>query len=158
MAEVIPPDPIKVPFDGVTGTFDCEDIRHFIWDRTVADNPIELDLTFTDAEIGHASRYACMMFNALPPHILVLHSLRDVTDARLTYSMMLGVVYHIFLAKAVLLSRKDIDYTAGNMQVDFTKRRIEYLTKWAAAFKEEATAGMSNYKLVLNLNDGFCAF
>ncbi len=148
---------IKVPFDGKTGGLDCEDIRHFIWDRTIEDNPMELDLVFSDDEIGHAFRFASMMYNAMPPHVEIIRSPLDVTDQRLVYPFIIATVYHLFLAKAQQLSRQDIDYTAGNMQADFTKRRIEYLTKWAAAFKDESVEALKNYKLVINLNSGFAA-
>lgn len=150
--------PVKVPFDGVTGSLDVEDIRHGLMARTIEDNPLELDLEFSDDEIGWAFRHAAMMFNALPPHVYNITSPRDVTDQRLTYSFMLAVYYHLCLAKAMKLQRTNIDYSAGDMQADFTKRRIEYLTKWSKVFQEQAAQGMQNYKLVVNLNQGFAHF
>ena len=157
MSDIIPSNQKVVPFKGITGSLDTEDIRHFIWDRTVNDNPIELDLVFSDAEIGNAFRYAAFQYNSIPPYISTIRGPGDVTDNRLTYPVMLAVIYHLFLAKASQLSRQDIDYSAGNMSVDFTKRRIEYLTKWAKAFKDESMQGMQAYKLMVNINSGFAA-
>ena len=160
MADIIPatPKPIKVPFDGVTGKLDTEDIRHFIMDRTVEDNPIELDLEFSDEEIGWAFRHAAMAYNGIPPYVGLINGPNDVTDPRLAYPFMIAVIYQLFAAKAAKLARMDIDYSAGDMQVDFTKRRVDYLTKWAQAFKDESTAGLKNYKLVINLESGYAAY
>jgi hypothetical protein len=152
MAEIVP---IKIPFAGKTGALDTEDIRHLIMDRTVEDNPLELDLAFSDEEIGWAFRHAAMMYNAIPPYVNIINGPLDVRDQRLAYPFMVAVIYHLFLAKATKLSRQDIDYTAGNMQADFTKRRIEYLTKWAGLFKEESMEALKNYKVVSNLNDAY---
>ncbi len=160
MADIVPPQvlPIKVPFDGITGSLDTEDIRHFIMDRTVEDNPIELDLEFSDEEIGWAFRHGAMMYNGIPPYVSIINGPKDVTDPRLTYPFMVGVIYQLFLAKAAKLARIDIDYSAGDMQADFTKRRVDYLTKWAQAFKNEAMSGLKNYKLVQNLESGYQAY
>jgi hypothetical protein len=133
-----------------------EDIRHFIWDRTIADNPLDLDLEFSDEEIGWARRFAVKMFNAIPPHVVDITA--DQVPARWEYGFFLGTVYHLFLGKLMKLQRSDLDYSAGNMTVDLNKRRIEYLTKWAQAFKQEATENIKTLKLVTNLNQGFAAF
>jgi len=155
MADPMPQVPVKVPFDGITGTLDVEDVRHFIWDRTVEDNPLELDLAFSDEDIGWAFRHAAMMYNATMPPINLIRGPRDVTDLRLTYPFLIATIYHLFVAKAAQLSRQDIDYSAGNMEADFTKRRIEYLTKWAETFKEKSESGLKEYKLMINVNNGF---
>ena len=157
MSDITPSNQTLVPLKGITGALDVEDMRNFIWDRTIEDNPIELDLSFSDTEIGHAFRFAALQYNSIPPYIGTIRGPGDVTDNRLTYSVLLAVAYHLFLAKAAQLSRQDIDYTAGNMTVDFTKRRIEYLTKWAKAFKDESMQGMQAYKLMVNINSGFAA-
>ncbi len=161
MADIVPApklSPIKVPFDGVTGSLDTEDIRHFVLDRTVEDNPIELDLEFSDEEIGWAFRHTAMMFNSIPPFVYTIEGPKDVVDKNLTYPFMIGVIYHLFVGKSAKLSRSDIDYSAGDMQADFTKRRIDYLSKWASAFKQESMTGLKNYKLVVNLENGYRAY
>lgn len=130
-----------------------EMVRHFIWDRTIMDNPLELDLEFSDQEIGHARNFAAMMFNSIPPFVV------DVTPKsvphRWEYPFLTATVFHLFLAKLMSLQRKDLDYSAGNMTVDINKRRIEYLTKWAQVFKEEAETKIKMIKVTANLESAY---
>jgi len=126
-----------------------DDIRHFIWDRTIADNPLEMDLEFDDTEIGYARKHAIEMFNALPPYVVSLKGNHVPADWQ--YPLKLGIVYHLFLGKLISLQRKDLDYSAGNMTVDINKRRIEYLTKWVPFFKQEAETLIKQQKVIFNL-------
>jgi len=128
-------------------------IRHFIWDRTLEDNPLEMDLAFSDPEIGHARQFCAMMFNAIPP--FTVQTTPDVIPPNWQYSFIIGTVYHLFLAKLMSLQRKDLDYTAGNMTVDINKRRIDYLTKWSQFFKVEAETKIKEQKVLANLNAAY---
>lgn len=148
MALIVPaPNP-----GGETGV-NHEMVRHFIWDRTIEDNPLELDLEFSDQEIGHARKYAVMSFNAIPPFVFILT--QDNVPQRLQYPFMLNIIYHLFIAKMAQLARKDLEYSAGNMSVDINKRRIDYLAKWAQFFKEESTASFKEIKVTLNLESAY---
>lgn len=128
-------------------------IRHFIWDRTLEDNPLEMDLAFSDTEIGHARKFCAMMFNSIPPYTVQISA--DVIPPGWEYSFIIGTVYHLFLAKLMSLQRKDLDYTAGNMTVDINKRRIDYLTKWSQFFKVEAETKIKEQKVIANLNAAY---
>lgn len=128
-------------------------VRHFIWDRTIEDNPLELDLAFSDPEIGYARQFAAMMFNSIPPHTVQIQA--NNVPVNWEYPFMVGTVYHLFLGKLMALQRKDLDYSAGNMTVDINKRRIEYLTKWAQFFKTEAEAKIKEQKVIANLNAAY---
>jgi hypothetical protein len=155
-------DPIKVPIKTAGSSPESEtavvneDIRHFIWDRTIEDNPLELDLEFSDKEIGHARRFAVKMFNSIPPYVETITA--DKIPLRWEYGFMLGTVYHLFLAKLMSLQRKDLDYSAGNMTVDINKKRIDYLSKWVEAFKKEATENIKSLKVSYNLESGYAYF
>lgn len=133
-----------------------DDVRHFLWDRTLEDNPLELDLEFSDTEIGHARRFAAMMFNSIPPLV------RNITAAQIPngweYGFMLGTVYHLLLAKLMVLQRKQIDYSAGNITIDLTKNRVDFLSKWVPLFKEEAMQNIKQLKLVANLESGYACY
>ena len=128
-------------------------VRHFIWDRTLEDNPLELDLEFSDQEIGHARNFAAMMFNSIPP--FVVDVVPQNIPKRWEYPFMIATVYHLFLAKLMSLQRKDLDYSAGNMTVDINKRRIEYLTKWSQFFKSEAESKIKEIKVAANLESAY---
>ena len=130
-----------------------DSVRHFIWDRTLEDNPLELDLEFSDLEIGHARQFAAEMINSMPPFTVQIQP--NQVPINWAYPFRLAVTYHLFLAKVMALQRKDLDYTAGNMTVDINKRRIEYLTKWAKVFKDESTQLIKELKVVANLEAAY---
>lgn len=144
---------VPAPSPGVETANTHEMVRHFIWDRTIEDNPLELDLEFSDQEIGHARQFAAMMFNSIPPFVAQISANNVPTNWE--YPFLLATAYHLLLAKLMLLSRKDIDYSAGNMAVDITKRRIDFLSKWAPAFKTEATENIKLQKVTANLESAY---
>jgi hypothetical protein len=150
-------DPITVPSPspGAETSIVHADIRHFIWDRTIEDNPLELDLEFSDLEIGHARRFAAMMWNSIPPYVRTITAEQVPTSE---YGFLLAIVSHLFLAKLMSLQRKQIDYNAGGMSVDLFGKRIEYLTKWSVALKQEATEIIKTQKLSENLESGYACF
>lgn len=128
-------------------------VRHFVWDRTIEDNPLELDLEFSDQEIGHARKFALMSINAVPPFVFVLQQ-TNIPQA-LQYPFMTLTVYHLFIAKMAQLGRRDMDYSAGGMTVDINKRRIDYLAKWAQFFKAEADTMVKQIKVTINLESAY---
>lgn len=144
---------VPAPSPGAETANTHEMVRHFIWDRTIEDNPLELDLEFSDLEIGHARNFAAMMFNSIPPFVVTVQA--NSVPTNWEYPFLLATAYHLLLAKLMLLSRKDIDYSAGNMAVDITKRRIEFLSKWAPAFKVEATENIKLQKVAANLESAY---
>jgi len=150
-------DPIKVPASaGSETSVVSNDIRHFIWDRTIEDNPLELDLEFSDEEIGNARRFCAMMCKDVPPYVIEINA--SSIPKGFEYAFMIGTVYHLFLAKLMSLQRKDLDYSAGGMTVDINKRRIDYLSKWVVAFKQEAMESIQKRKLSMNLESGYAHY
>lgn len=144
-----------VPGPNTTGEINLstEMVRHFIFDRTIEDNPIEMDLDFSDGEIARAREFAIMMLNAIPPFV---HQLQhDNVPANWRYPFLLAIIYHLFVAKAAQLSRKDIDYSAGNMTVDLNKRRLEFYMKWSQAFKTESESTIKTLKVAANLESAY---
>ena len=130
-----------------------EATRHFIWDRTLEDNPLELDLEFSDPEIGQARQFAAQMINATPPFSVQVMANQVPTNWE--YAFQLATVYHLLLAKLMSLQRKDLDYSAGNMTVDINKRRIEYLDKWVKVFREDAMMRIKELKVTANLESAY---
>jgi hypothetical protein len=133
-----------------------ETVRQFIWDRTLNDNPLDLDLAFSDDEIGSARRMSVMMFNSVPPYVVTIQANELPTNCE--YPILMAIAYHLMLGKVMTLQRKDIDYSAGNMTVDTTKRRIEHHLKWAQLFKAEAEAKIKEFKVAANLESGYASF
>lgn len=149
-------EPATVPETGTGRTLLVEDIRHFIWDRTAEDNPLELDLSFSDPEIGHAWRHTALLYNSLKPRVNTLNG--SVIPSTLEYPFMLGVVGHLFLAKARVLAERNIDYSAGNMSVSIDAKRLEYYMKQGAEWLKEAKAELTAYKEGINILGGFACY
>lgn len=144
----------KLPSFNKRGVIEVEDIRMFLADRTAEDNPLELDLSFSDDEIQYACRFSAMKFNEHPPFVMW------VDPAALPFGncFLNGVAYFLYLGKLQKLQRNDIDYTAGNMTVEINKRRIEHLKEWVGEFKEEFEKTTANIKHTINMEDAYRCF
>ena len=126
-----------------------EDIRHFIWDRDLQDNPLEMDLTFSDEEIRRAMRFCAMSFNDLPPFVYRIEP--DQLPASGIFIH--GVIYHLYVAKLSMLMRHDVDYQGGNMTVKTSQ--IDHLKDLLKLHKEEFEAGAKTLKVNANILQGF---
>lgn len=132
-------------------TISLEDARQFLFDRTASDNPLDLDLSFTEKDLEFAMRHTAMRYNAIPPHVIHVH------PDRLPFgeTMLNGVAYYLYLGKLQQLMRNDVDYSAGNMSIDINKRRIESIQKLLPMFKEAFERQSKEEKVTINLNNGF---
>lgn len=135
-------------------TIDHGDVRAYIFDRTLADNPLELDLQFSDDEIGHAMRFAAMRYNDMPPHVNVV----DPAKLPFASTFLDGVAYFLYLGLLQKLQRNDMDYSAGNAEVDINKRRIEHIKAWVTFFKDEFERQAKEIKVTINIHDAFMAY
>lgn len=130
-----------------------EDIRHFIYDRAPKDNPIDLDLAWSDPEIVDAMRYCAMSYNSIPPYVERVSP--DAFPREQEMIWIHGTIYHLYLSRKAQLIRQDLDYTAGNMTVDRTKRLIEHLDKGIEFYKGQFDELAKQRKLVINLNNAY---
>lgn len=142
---------MSVPLVNLKSKIDTEDVRMFMLDRTVADNTLDMDLTFSDEEIGVATRFAAMGYNETTPYV------HTVSPDSLPYGMCFlnGIAYYLYLGLLQKLMRNDIDYSAGNVTVDLNKRRIEHLMKIMPMFKQEFEQKSTQQKAAININNGY---
>ena len=131
-----------------------EDVRHFILDRDAQDNPLLMDLAFSEDEIDRSIRYACMSFNEIPPYVFDVHPERIPFEACFLH----GILYHLYLAKFSQLSRNDIDHQEGNMTVEVTKRLIANLKDLMQFHKTEFETAAKNRKITANVSAAFANF
>jgi hypothetical protein len=133
---------------------DIQDVRDFIFDRTIDDNPTELDLLFSDEEIQRAMRQAAMKYNETAPYV------ETVDSAYLPYgfTFLNGVAYCLYLSKLQVESRQDVEYQAGNMTIDVFRRKIEHLQNFVKLFKTEFETMAKERKLSININSAFRSF
>ena len=133
-----------------------EDVRHFLFDRTVQDNDLDLDLAFSDDEIARAMGHAAATYNDTQPRI----ARADVSPDRLPNGSLFryGAAYHLYLSKLQQLMRNDFDYQAGNVTVELNKRRIEHLKQLVKSFGDEFKTLAREHKVLINLEQVYRAF
>ena len=124
-----------------------QDVRDFLWDRTMDDNPLELDLRFSDQEIQNAMRFAAMRYNETSPYV------HTVDPTHLPYGMLflVGTAYGLYLMELQKLSGQDVGYTAGSLTVDIYGKRIAHLKEFVKLFKEEFLSMTKERKCSINL-------
>lgn len=122
-------------------------IRHFITDRTAADNDLDLDLRFSDDEISKAFFFAALTFNGEPPYIAKVKPEKLPVEIWMIYC----VCYHAYLAMLQRFEANDIDYSADGVTVDLQKRRIEHLRKNSVLFRDMALEGIRLHKKSINI-------
>ena len=132
-------------------TLHPDDIRHFIWDRSVEDNSIELDLSFSDEEIHNAFRHMALSFNAIEPFVVSISA--DATP----YNMWAihGTIYHLLLSKYHKETRNDLTYEAGGITTDVQKTLIKHLQEQIKVHKEEFYRLAKAEKINININEAF---
>ena len=148
------PSPRQIPAPGHHGQVDVQDVRDFIFDRTLDDNQIALDLVFSDEEITNAMRFAAMRYNETTPYV------DTINPAYVPYGMMFlnGIAYGLYLSKLQSLSRQDLTYQAGNMTIDAIKPQIGHLQNYVKLFKEDFERMVKERKLSINISNCFRAF
>ena len=138
-----------------SGKIDVQDVRHFTFDRPVQDNTLDMDLAFSDEEIGHAMRFAAMTYNDMAPQC---HTV-DPTSLPFGGCFLHGIAYHLYLGKLQQLMRNDIDYSAGNITVDLNQRRIKHIQAvLLPLFKAEFEKLAFDQKVAINISHGYRAF
>jgi hypothetical protein len=144
----------QIPGRDKYGQIDVEDVRQFMFDRTIEDNPLELDLVFDDDEINQAFRFAAMRYNETTPYV------DKVDAAHLPYGMLFlnGIAYGLYLAKLQQLARQDIEYNSGNMTIDAFKRRLDHLQNFVKLFKESFEQMAKDRKISINIENAFRRF
>lgn len=144
-----------VPNPGRYGKIDVEDVRAFLWDRTIEDNSVELDLVFSDEEIKKAMRFAAMKYSETPPFIN-----QPMTPDALPYGMMFlnGIAYFLYLQKLQTETRVDFEYNSGNMSIDLHKRRIAHLQNFVKLFKDDFESMIKDRKVSINVHGFFASY
>ena len=133
---------------------DFEEVRLFIMDRAVEDNAIDLVANyFSDEEILAAMYRAAQAFNEIPPYVYDL----KVTANKLPYKIYLlnGVGYYLYLSKVQKLSKEDLSYNAGGMQVDLIQRRMKHFQSNLAMMKEDFLSGAQAEKVSENYKGAY---
>lgn len=147
---------VELPKKEKRGALDVTDIRQAIMDRSVEDNSLELDLFFSDIDIGSAFRMAALAFNGMKPRITTIDP--NAVGAGTASIMVNGVLWKLYVAKLAQLARNNVEYSAGNTVVDVDKRRIEHLREMWPVFRADFEKEASDYKTALNIASAYRAY
>jgi hypothetical protein len=129
-----------------------EDIRMFIFDRTIEDNDLLLDLNFSEAEIQNAMIRAAREYASIPPYTSIVNPACLPGDTNMFLD---GVVAQLYLSEMSKLMRNDIDYTSGNVTTNIVTKRIGHLKELFKLHQERFLTAAKPWKLTENINQGF---
>jgi len=146
--------PTEIPStDDRGGAITPAKVRMFMADQQVRQNLLDMDLQFTEQEIGNAMESAAMDFNEMDPQVVF------VTASTMPYGMcfLFGIGYYLLLAKLQEWMRSDLAYQAGNMTVSPQSRRIDHFKEMLKLFREEFASRSKAHKLRINIHSAFAA-
>lgn len=129
-------------------------VRFWISDRNPEDNPMLLDLEFTDEEIVQGMEHAAREYNSIPPVSWRVDARHLPDDTNLFYEAVAEIMYRHLLHR---LMRNQYQYQAGNVQVDDVGQKIkglQELIKMVGGWRQTA----QSIKLKNDTRGYFCTF
>lgn len=127
-------------------------IRVYVVDEVPEDNPLTGDLMWSDHDILAAMDATAKAYNRLEPHVEHVHPhmLYDFDDM-----FQNGVAADLYRRTLARLRRRDIDYSAGEVQASVTKSRIKHFEQLQKEHQENFLTAAQARKLNINLNAAF---
>ena len=145
----------KTPQSGEAGITN-DDLRAFVLDQSVENNLLDLDLTWSDAEILDAKKRCAMHYNGIDPAV---DSLRvDPFRMPNEYAFLVGTAYQMYLSKLQQYQRNDLDYTIGGVQSNLFSKRIAHFKEMLQLMREEFEIKANALKVSQNLNNAWTVF
>jgi hypothetical protein len=124
------------------------DIRHFIMDRKVEDNALENDLQFSDEEILQAMDRCRIHYNSLAPISIAISETQPLPSTN--FSFFHGTVYHLSLALLSKMTRNEVEFSAGGVQVSLDRTMIKYMGEQLPLHRDEFLGMAKSYKSTLS--------
>lgn len=134
------------------GYITVDDIRLYILDRSIEDNDMDLDLSFSDEEIMAAMERVAREYNSIPPYVDGASPDRLSKTTNMFFD---GILQQLYMAELNRAMRNDIDYVAGNVTTNPEKSRIANLTTLARDHGERFREAVRNRKIFINMSDGY---
>jgi hypothetical protein len=127
----------------------------YIFDRTIEDNDLLLDLNFGEEEIANAMVRAAREYASIPPYTSTVHAacLPDDTNMFLD-----AIVAQLYMSEMNKLMRNDIDYTSGNVTTNLVAKRIKHLSELVKFYQDRFKTAAKEWKISENVNAGFYHF
>jgi len=130
-----------------------DDVRHFMMDRTVQDNEIDLELLFDDVMIKKAMEYAVKTYNSIPPFCE-----QGISPDRIPFiddTFLYGVAYHLYLMLIQKGIKNELPYTAGGTGVDIDNKRIQQYKEQAQNMRAEFVDKATKIKHAKNIRQAW---
>ena len=128
------------------------DVREYILDRSIADNALDLDLTFDDAEIISAMKRAAREFNSIPPFVSRVNPDQLPDDTNLFLD---AIAVQLYISRLSKLQRSDIDYTAGGVTTNLVAKQLEHLQSGIKFHDERFRSAATALKIGINLQQAY---
>ena len=132
-----------------------EDVRNFMWDRTVQDNDLIIDLAFSEEEILGAMYRAAREFIIVPPYVVQVTA--EMLDGS-TNIFLDAVAQQLYISELSRLMRNDIDYTAGGVSTNLVAKRINHLKELIKIHGDRFRQATQDIKVTINIHEAFGSF
>jgi hypothetical protein len=134
------------------GRLKVEDIRHYILDRSAADNDLDGDLSFSDEEIANAMKAAARDYNSIPPYSQTAQAncLPDDTNIFID-----GTLKHLYITAVSRAKRNELEYNAGGVTTSNNAAFIKHMTDLIKLHGDMFREAVTNKKLFLNIRRAF---
>jgi hypothetical protein len=129
-----------------------DDVRSFIWDRTAADNEIEMDLAFSPEEILQAMKSAAREYNSIPPLIGGVDANCLPGDTNMFLD---AIAMFLYISRMSRMQRNDIEYDAGGVNTALEKKQIIYMREMIPFHRDRFVSAAQTEKIHRNLRSAF---
>lgn len=132
-----------------------DDVRMYIFDRSIEDNDLLLDLNFSEEEIANAMVRAAREYASIPPYTSTVcpSCLPSNTNMFLD-----ATVAQLYMSEMNKLMRNDIDYTSGNVTTNLVAKRIKHLSELVKFYQDRFKLAAKEWKISENVSNGFAHF
>ncbi len=129
-----------------------DDVRHYILDRSVKDNEIEMDLFFSDEEIAKAMHHAARDYNSIPPLVNQVNANQLCDSTNMFFD---GIAKHLYIMQVSKLQRNEIEYNAGGVTSNLYGARIKSFTGMIQFHGESFAQAVKDHKIAINIRNAF---
>lgn len=133
-----------------------DDVRSYLLDRSMEDNPLQLDIVFSDEEIMDAMRRSARSYNSIPPL-----GVSSANPSRLpddTNMFLDAITMHLYISRYAKLSRQDVDYSAGNVVANQVRAQLGHMKEMIQAHKVMFEETAKSIKIHINVSNAWGAW
>ena len=126
-----------------------------MFDRSIEDNDLLLDLNFSEEEIRNGMVRAAREYASIPPYTSTVSASCLPADTNMFLD---AVAAQLYMSEMSKLMRNDIDYAGGNVSTNLVAKRIQHLSSLIKLHTERFAQAAKQQKIAENVNAGFFHF